>query len=118
MSIVRSCLPPSGSIIADGYGSPVDYADSYTVSVQHPQGSTVDDFAVMLFRSFPGWVDWLLRLRDVLVKPFGLKTADDIDSFASPPAGNRHEVGDTLELFTVSERNDDEIVMAEDDKQL
>ena len=49
----------------------VDYFDSYMI-VKNTPGS-VSEITQKLLKS-PGWVNALGKLRDILVKPFGLKT--------------------------------------------
>ena len=40
---------------------------------------TVNDLYDIMFRQFPKGVRWLLKLRDMIVKPFGLKTGISFD---------------------------------------
>ncbi|HNX56797.1 MAG TPA: DUF2867 domain-containing protein, partial [Prolixibacteraceae bacterium] len=85
----------------------VDYFDSYMI-VKNTPGS-VSEITQKLLKS-PGWVNALGKLRDILVKPFGLKTENDIKT---EQAGN-HE----FDFAPVIYRSNEEIVMGMNDKHL
>lgn len=53
---------------------PADYTDTLSKEVAVKERITPDAFFEMTFSSFPSWIEWLLQLRNVLVKPFGLDT--------------------------------------------
>lgn len=52
---------------------PVDYYDSFERSVSGKRAITPEELLHLIFSEFPWWVDMLMRVRNVLVKPFGLK---------------------------------------------
>lgn len=81
---------------------PVDYYDSFERSVSGKQVLTPAELLHLVFSEFPWWVDVLMRLRNVLVKPFGLKN----DGF------ERH-LSDM-----VQGESDREIIIGMDDKHL
>ncbi len=54
--------------------------------------------------NFPFWVNWLMKIRNLAVTPFGLRT--DLGT------------GDTIGFFPIVDRNDSEIIMGFDDKHL
>lgn len=102
---------PVKSIILTDFGK-IDYSDTYSVRIA-PNDYSIDKITTDIFQS-PKWVDGLMKLRDSLVKAFGLKTGKK----DYPNAHNYYPVGNKLGYFTVSDRNDNEIVMAENDKHL
>ena len=53
---------------------PVDYKDSFSRILNGAKELTPDDFLNLTFSKYPKWIDWLLSLRNKLVKPLGLKT--------------------------------------------
>lgn len=85
----------------------VDYFDSYMI-VKNTSDS-VSEITRKLLKA-PGWVNALGKLRDLLVKPFGLKTENDIKT---EQAGN-HE----FDFAPVLYQNNQEIVMGMNDKHL
>ena len=101
---------PSNSIILDGYGA-FNYCDSFCVEINSTD--TVDNITTGIFCS-PSWADYLLAIRDAIVKVFGLRTG----SAGKPNIQEYYNIGDKAGLFTVCSRNENEIVMSEDDKHL
>lgn len=53
---------------------PADYSDSFSKEVMTQEHITPDAFFDMAFNQFPAWIDWLLKLRNAIVKPLGLDT--------------------------------------------
>ena len=53
---------------------PADYSDSLSKEVVTQESITPDAFFNMAFNQFPAWIDWLLKLRNTIVKPLGLDT--------------------------------------------
>ena len=53
---------------------PADYSDSFSKEVMTQESITPDAFFNMTFNQFPAWIDWLLKLRNTIVKPLGLNT--------------------------------------------
>ncbi len=100
---------PSNSIIGKGFEK-FDYCDSYSTSVWSE--NSVDEFLTRLFK-VPAWVNVLLKLRDILVRPFGLQMGDE------PVDDSLHyAVGSRAVFFTVIDRTENEIVMEENDLHL
>ena len=96
-----------------GFGR-VDYADCYVFAMPGDLGmedkaARLDAVALALFGRMPGIVDALLKLRNAIVKPLGLKT--DLPGDRIGPDGN-------AACFPVLARDDGEIVMGEGDKHL
>ena len=79
--------------------APTDFVDCYSKPCDLP----VDQAAERAFR-FPGWVSALMRLRNLLVRPFGLNT-----EVTSP-----NRVG----YFPLVTRNDNEMILGIDDSHL
>lgn len=101
---------PLNSIINKGFDK-FDYCDCFYFKGQTELD--VDQVTARTFKS-PTWVDALMRFRNWLVKPFGLKT----EGVADKPNEISLEVGKKAGYFMVIDRNAHEIVMAEDDKHL
>lgn len=102
---------PDSSIILNGFGK-VDYRDTYKITISTNKYS-VDKITSDLFKT-PKWVHYLLKIRDLIVKPFGIKTSDEIEVKVE----SHYPIGSKAVFFTVIDRNKNEIVMAEDDKHL
>lgn len=95
---IAKCDLPGRSLLHD-YIRPGDFVDCYRCE------SRMDvDSAAARAMAFPGWVDWLLRLRNILVIPFGLT--------AAIPGG------ETIGHFPVDQRSDTEVILGFDDSHL
>lgn len=108
--ITKSSTVPEGSLVLKGFKR-VDYVDRYQTESMTTE--TVDEITIKLFTA-PGWVDALMRVRNLIVRPFGLKT----DTPKTMTGSERLEVGSTAVLFHVIDRNDNEIVIGENDRHL
>ena len=78
---------------------PADYSDSFSKEVMTKESITPDAFFDMVFNQFPAWIDWLLKLRNAIVKPLGLDTQSRFSD-------------------SVSERSENEIIWGMPDKHL
>lgn len=96
---VASCYP--GAFLADAF------------AIALPAGDPADarELAERALARQAPWVERLMRLRDLVVTPFGLKTAKALR--ADRPEG-RARIG----IFRVYESSADEVVLGEDDAHL
>ena len=108
---------PENSIISRKMDGLVHYIDSFCIKIENTKKYSVDYVAALLFSSIPEWVKSLLKLRDFLVKPFGLETGTIPEPGTLDPSLH-YNVGERAIFFTVIDRSESEIVMAEDDKHL
>ena len=102
---------PDNSIILKDFGR-VDYCDSFRTLMQTEDN--VDKVASELF-ILPDWVKCLMKIRDFAVKMFKLKTANKNDKLN---IDTYYPVGSKLIYFDVIDRNDNEIIMGDNDKHL
>ena len=103
-------LPP-GSAVTRAYPS-VNLADAFAIGL--PAGASTDPevLARFLFAHQPAWIGGLMKVRDLLVAGFGLKTGKHLASLAE--GARAHRVG-IFKVYSVSET---EIILGEDDKHL
>lgn len=109
-TVLKAKHIPEKSIISKNFGK-IDYQDTYQISKK--TDATIDRITAELFKG-PKWVDNLMKLRDSIVRIFGLKTGKKKDTSTE----EYFSIGSKLEYFTVADRNANEIVMAENDKHL
>jgi hypothetical protein len=84
-----------------------DFVDAYAVGI----GSRTLDArsaAIRMIEHGPAWIGMLMRLRNLVVAPFGLKT----------PAANRPDRGDSIGIFPVRSETPERIVAGFDDSHL
>ena len=101
-------LPPKSRISAV-YGQ-VNLAEAFAIDLPPGAARNPEVLARFVFAHQPQWVSILMRIRDVLVGGFGLKTASSLSSVGA--AGSR------IGIFKVYEANSVEVIMGEDDKHL
>ena len=68
---------------------PADYVDSYSREVVSNQEITPEEFRNLTFKQLPKWIDWLMNLRNAIVKPLGLDTKSRFTDMVSDK--NEHE---------------------------
>lgn len=101
---------PVGSNIVQGFG-PISYADTFKLA--HPLDESIDQIVTDIF-TVPNWINMLMRLRNALVRPFGLQTGQGMKIKSAP----YYPVGSRAMYFTVLERTENEIIMEENDGHL
>jgi hypothetical protein len=96
-----------------------DYADAFRVQIP-PGCACASAVAQALFSTVPGWVEILLRLRNALVAPLGLKTGPAPQAAAPPENAITGQTGPLwrIGIFPVLACTPEEILMGEDDKHL
>ena len=78
---------------------PSDYYDSVSKRIKPTESLSPDNIFEEMFCNFPKPVDWLFKLRNAIVKPFGLQGGRGFRKL-------------------ISERNDEEIILSKNDKHL
>jgi hypothetical protein len=95
----------------------IHYADCYTIDFKSERPITGEEVARSFFKSIPGWVLFLLDLRNWVVKWFGLKGGSAREVLARLD-NDPIEPGKPFAIFRVIEKNANEILMGEEDKHL
>lgn len=104
--VEQANLPPASRLMSS-YGR-ADFADAFSVDLSETASDDVESLARHIFAHQPEWIALMLRLRDVLVRPFGLKRAADLLA----------KGGDRISIFRVFGRYPDEVILGEDDAHL
>ncbi len=111
---------PTASLLAKGGVDHIDYVDSFSFSLPPlAPPPPVDELTVRMLGDLPGWVKFLLRVRDGMVAVFHLKRAS-----GPYPQDSKLplQAGDRLGLFSVTARRtsegSDEILLDLDDRHL
>ena len=92
---------------------PLDYTDAFRVRLVADSQLSIEELALHVFgeiESYPVYVRLLLKLRDFLVRPFGLKTAADMEKMT--------KAGDWIGFFRIYRCSEDEIIIGADDRHL
>lgn len=98
-----------------GMFKPGDFLDCYSVVISPPD-RPLGEIVQYLLIAMPGWARMLLRIRDRIVRVFGIKTTRELpqnNSFRQSVA-----VGDHVSFMKVWSVSDREIILGEDDSHL
>lgn len=91
-----------------------DYADLFRCEVPEGRKPSPDDILVDFFTVMPTWVEALFKLRNAIVKPFGLKGGGlDTEAF-----GRALREGGSCGLMSVAAKSADETVIKLSDSHL
>jgi hypothetical protein len=117
MKIIESTLPPTSVLRSDTVA--YDYIDSFAGDLSLGKRTiTSTTVGKAFFTSAPSWIEKLMRLRDKVVRLFGLKTSEIKSNREQELSNFRCEPGEQLGIFKVFERNDSEVILGENDRHL
>lgn len=114
MAVRRVAIPPDTGIYA--YLPKADFADAYEVIVPARDLSPEESYHALM-ASMPDWFRNLFKLRNRIVRPFGLiaPTSKELDNMA-PKKG--YEQGERIGVFEFYGRSDHEVIAGANDKHL
>lgn len=96
-----------------------DFADSFQAALHDPDRKiTSTDIGKSFFTSSPKWVEKLFTFRNKIVSLFGLKTSGKIEDRENQLKNFKCDKGERLGLFKVFDKNENEVILGEDDKHL
>tara|TARA_B100001173_G_C15992235_1_gene549488 strand:+ start:382 stop:933 length:552 start_codon:yes stop_codon:yes gene_type:complete len=115
---VRKRSLPNGSVLNTSQKE-YDFSDSFEGVFKDNQNTiNITEIGKAFFSSGPKWVDNLFSLRNKIVSIFGLKTPGKITNRAQQLELFKCNPGEQLGLFKVFSKNENEVILGEDDKHL
>lgn len=111
LNFVAPVALPAQSSITHLYKS-VNLSDAFAIGLPAGASHDPDLLARFIFAHQPAWIGKLLKLRDLIVAGFGLKTAKHLATLAHDAKAER------LGIFKVYSTNATEVVVGEDDTHL
>jgi hypothetical protein len=103
-------LPTESQI--GGFYKSVNLADAYAISLPDRASHDPEVLARFLFSQSPLAMRLLLKVRDLLVAPFGVKTASRLQALGAAQSSQR------IGIFKIYDSNSSEIILGEDDNHL
>ena len=94
--------------------SRIDYSDAFELTLEMTPHPSLDAVAWAMLGTAPAWVIGLMRARNAVVGPLGLKV--DLPEFQ--PQVEPLAAGGRVGIFRVIARSDDELLAGEDDRHL
>ena len=110
MQIAQIAIPKN-SIIEKSLPN-IDYADCFSCQFTSIRSIHLDSIVRFLLNSQTWWSKNLMKLRNILVKPFGLKTDSDVQPIIN------FSKGKMTGFFKVLEINEEEVHLLASDKHL
>ncbi|WP_044207879.1 DUF2867 domain-containing protein [Flammeovirga sp. OC4] len=115
MNITKTLLPKQSLL----HQTDFEYADSFQGTINDQKGQlSTKDIGKAFFNSAPKWTEHLFTLRNKLVAVFGLKTSGKMQGKAAQLENFRCEPNEQIGLFKVYHRNENEVILGEDDRHL
>jgi hypothetical protein len=115
MKVKKTTVSPDD--LAYPHLSNVDYSDAYACDFECPHKITADDFQITFWTDYPAVVVTLFKLRDWLVKPFGIQTGSASEKDKEDFIACIRQEGKTR-LFRVVGKSGNETMISGDDKHL
>ncbi len=110
---VKKTNIPSGSAL-DKY-QPANYTDAFEYEFVSDKPLTPDDIQIAFWTVMPEWVNKLFKLRNTLVKPFGLKTDNQRrDAILKDCI----VTGSSYEMISIPDKSEEETILKLSDKHL
>jgi len=95
------------------------FYDCYEVPMPaEDAGSSALAFALQTFLHAPGWVEFLMRLRNRLVRLVGLKDLGSFNDFDRLKPASSYQVGDRIGIFSLRYLSENEVILGDSDKHL
>lgn len=104
-SDIAKLLP--GAYFFDSYGMPLAHA-----------GRSALEIYLDVIRKTPAWVDFLMALRNHVVRLFGLKYLGNLGEVKKLKTASEYRVGDRVGIFSLLSMTDSEIILGDSDKHL
>lgn len=110
----KAALPDQSNIQSIAQGA--SFYDAWEVQAKMPDLEPLEQF-IRVMRLTPKWLDRLMVLRNRVVGVFGLKDLGAFSEISDKP-GVKYKVGDRVGIFTVIEKDQNEVLLGDDDKHL
>lgn len=107
--------PPRARIRAQLRGA--FFCDAWAIPAARPELSPLEQF-LRAARAAPAWVESCMRLRNRLVRPFGLKNLGDLAALQPDRSASDYSAGDRVGIFTLFEQHLDEVLLGDRDRHL
>ena len=117
-TITETPLPAHSQIAQRTAGA--DFADCYTFADPQPASSAMETYLAVMGRT-PGWMDFLMSVRNQAVRLVGLKHLGRMQvkllAEDSKPAAS-YALGDRAGIFSLCYLSAPEVILCDDDKHL
>lgn len=96
---------------------PANYKEAFETVFSSDKDISPDDIMIDFWTENPSWIDFLFKLRNILVRPFGLQQPE-IDTNRKRDLERCIKGGESFNVMSISAKNDKETVMCLTDSHL
>ena len=93
------------------------FFDAWAIKAAEPKLDPLAQFLRILLMT-PRWVDTLMKFRNTLVRPFGLKNLGTLSNINPDKASNEYRLGERIGIFTLKHSGHNEALLMDEDKHL
>lgn len=112
---VKASLPVNSR--AESLALGAYFHDAWKIQAALPELDPLDQF-LRVVSATPKWVDSLMILRNHVVGLFGLKNLGTLSGVDSSKSSLEYKLGERVGIFTLIEKNEQEVILGDDDKHL
>jgi hypothetical protein len=116
MPKVQTSEVPSFSVLHHSLRTAYFY-DGYSLELPPDERSPLALYLSVISRT-PGWIDFLMQLRNKLVAQFGLKDMGALSGIDLSKPAHAYRIGDQAGIFKLLEIHEHEVILGEVDKHL
>ncbi|MDR0224848.1 MAG: DUF2867 domain-containing protein [Burkholderiaceae bacterium] len=116
MALVTPSPVPAGSALQERLKTSY-FHDSYQLQLPDDGSSAMALYLRCVART-PGWIDQLMRLRNRMVAPFGIKDLGTLSGVDPAKQAHSYRVGERAGIFRIDALSDGEVVLGDRDRHL
>jgi hypothetical protein len=115
MKARRSVIPHN--LLISGVTENIGYADCFAIKLSSSTHFAIEECTRLFFKKWPAWINALFKLRNILVRPFGLYTGGE-EHETSTQQDIEFRKNGKIAFFSVLDINEHDILMVGSDKHL
>jgi hypothetical protein len=108
---------PANALIAKELNQ-ASFYDCYSLTVPSHFYTSALDLYLKTVGQTPAWFNFLMTLRNKVVKCFGLKDLGGINQLNRQKSASEYELGDRVGIFSMIANSTQEVLLADNDKHL
>lgn len=112
MTVLKPTLPANS--LLNKQSATIHYQDTFAANIVTAHPVTIQQTGIAFVTTAPRFVSQMMKWRDRIVRIFGLKTSQKLPR--NPPT--TFNCGDQLGIFKILEKNEQEVILGENDKHL
>jgi len=93
------------------------FCDAFQISLTPCKRTALEIYLEVISKT-PGWISFLMALRNRASPMFGIKNLEGIHQICANKKPNEYIAGDRIGIFTIHSITDDEVILADSDRHL